>query len=742
MTSFDGLQFDVLNPIHGEISPQEIPEDLGLAINPMIFPANWTSQVVVKTRWQTDVSRALAGPPEGVALASRPVRSVSASFAGPAHKAAYSLLQSLQQHAFVEAPVPIYCDATPVTEEAYDGVSLLTVSAEFGYRRFFVGARVAIFSSVHRDDRNTQRTMFGIVQVLNSSSAVIELESAYRAVTGYDLIAPCIDCEVSEGSKATALTDGVVTAEITWNEIEGGSTLPPLWPSYDYDDQQIVSPLASIASFDSGTIPMFPGDIDWTDGIDIDLENPQDTSSSGRSRVLERTSPPLHTFTANLTCTSRQEAWSILRFFDSVQGRRNAFAFLHPIGAFTVVGTGTNYVEISIVGDPQAAKKQLRFIAVTDNTGAVHIRRVVLINDLTTKFRVTWDIANPVSNIVAAAHAFICTFGEDYVEESWITSGVTQMSFVVAELPYTGPVTVDDEAFNYETLIEDPLRSVSDCSLLFKAGVECYDADGFLCSVWPGIHHRVHSIRDISVPSRVSEGYVNRHTAINTSAFSNSAVVRLFDDVGFGTQPILMQAPMRLSMSGVQNPYDSMWGPPGTGWTMFFVVSPRQVTSAYQILWNLQAAGQSLTIYLDTPLSAPFATSNGGITLNTGSGTQSFSATSTISHTGQTRIVAFRMNFATNNLQSWIDGQPMTASATYSGTFSSSPDVTDLYWLASSDGNSPKSASTLRTLMASRMLGAAAVSYRRALTQDEMRSVYEALADIYFAPTDHKIVVL
>lgn len=745
MTSFDGLQFDVLNPLHGTITPQDIPEDSGVPINPMLAPADWSSSVVVRTRWQSDVTKPRSGSRESLSLASRPVRSLTVNLKGPAHGESYSVLQAIQQHAYVEAPVPLYPDAVDIAAAEHDS-GVLTITADFSYRRFFVGCRVVVFSIRHRESQIDQRSMFGIVTELNAFSATVELESTYRTITSNDVIAPCIDTELSEGASGTMLTDGVVEIDVTWNEVEGGSTLPSLWPSAPHGDPALLAAIAQTASFDGEEIALFPGITNWLDGIDFELVTPADSSSLGRSRLLEVTQKPYVQLNVRTTNHDRATAWQVLRFFDAMQGRTGTFAFVHPIDSFDVVATTTNSVDITMVGSPQAARNQLRFIALVDNTGETHIRRVVQINDLTTTFRVIWNAAYPISNVVEARHVWVCSFTSDEIEEEWLTSGVTRIDFKLDELPEIEELEVDEDVFAYQPLVTDPLRSIPDCSLLLKAGVGCRDADDFLCTVWPGVHHRVDRIYDISRLPEPGEEFFNQVYGENISAFGNSAVVRLFDDAGFGTQPVLLQAPMLLSIVGQQNEYDSPWGPTGTGWTMFFVFSPRTRTSvAFQTLQSLYCPSSSLAfdIYLDTPTATPsFPGVYAGITLSIGGSTVNLSAGAPVENTGQARILAVRFDFATRNIQSWLDGAPFTTNYTYANPFPTAPIVEHFRWLYSSDGNSTISAATLRTIASTRMLGAAAVHYRRALTQEEMRAAYEALAEIYFAPTDTKIVVL
>jgi hypothetical protein len=156
-------------------------------------------------------------------------------------------------------------------------------------------------------------------------------EALHRSVDNTDDVVPCIDVEIAPSSSAKALTDGVLDATVTWTELEGPSTLPGLWPPHaESSDAWVIQGVAERIDFAGTVVPLFPSRINWADGVDIEIDNPAESTPLGRSRILQKKQAAYHKFGATVTAVGRQEAWTLGRFFDSCRGREAVFCFPHP----------------------------------------------------------------------------------------------------------------------------------------------------------------------------------------------------------------------------------------------------------------------------------------------------------------------------------------------------------------------------------------------------------------------------
>lgn len=749
MTTFDGLQFDLFAPAHGQVTPQEMPSQSGVPVNPMVFPADWSTAVTVATRWQTDVTRNSLGNREAAALMLRPTRTVSVGFKAPGKDESFSMLQSLQQHCFTEAVVPLFSDATSADAFTWLDSSTLEIEADFRFRRFFKGGRVAIFAIVHQGDDREDYTIFGTLRSISSSRAVIDVETpvpdtlaVHRDIHPSDQIAPCIDCEMAEGTEAKAHTDGVIEVSIEWSEVEGASTLPALWPAFDDENAWKVEGVAERIPFGIGkTLPLFPSTINWYDGVEIAVNNPVENVPMGRSRILSRSAPPFHTISATVTAATREEAWQMMRFFDSCQGRRGVFLVKHPVSSFTIVGRDSSYVEISSVSSKQMLANHVKYLYLEKSNGDKQVVQITSVTSFGSNYRLNWGGAVADSNLITEVRqAFVCSFDSDELEEEWVTSGVAQFRFSVSETPYHAAVEIPDDLFVFSTAPTDPIRSVPDISVFLKAGSECFDPNGQACTNWPGTFPVPHTVYDVSraaYPVGVFRPYGQR-----VSGSTGAALVRPFTDAFFGSQPVFLHTGMRIfpSARGAQNPYESAWGP--LGWTIFLVFVPQGGLGAGSSSRSLfQVTGSHLNLDVAV-VGGGYA--NGAIHFGTPT-PAAIPGLFPVSDLGSARVMAVRLDFVSGNIQAWLDGRAWITKTTISPSFNTAGSITEMVmgWAASSA--TAVTAAVIRSVFgasAAAMVTASCLQFRRALSQDEMRQIASALSSIYNAEQSQESIVI
>ncbi len=148
--------------------PEPIPLPLsvaGLPVNPMLWPADWSVQVSLQTRWQTDITKPFqGGRTEAQILASRPSRKLRISMVGATKAECHAMIQTCLEHSTVfGAPVPIYPDAVSLQSVAGQDPNNTYIYGDFRYRRFFEGGRVVFMPGRVDPNQRALSAVFGTI---------------------------------------------------------------------------------------------------------------------------------------------------------------------------------------------------------------------------------------------------------------------------------------------------------------------------------------------------------------------------------------------------------------------------------------------------------------------------------------------------------------------------------------------------------------------------------------------------
>lgn len=564
---------------------------LGAPVCPMVSAADWSQSVSLTSRWLTDVTKPIGGKRQAMVLSSRPVRSQTISVVVDSkQKASELLLALLDFSTYSGNPVPLFCDGALITSI---DAGLSTAQGTFTHRRFFPAGRILFLGL-------TSHTYATVVEV-GPSELRYEVDSgATRMPEAGDYVFPCMDAELVTDSSISARTDSVHVASVTWNELEGISCLPGIWPSISPDDGSNATPIAQV--FDNK--PIFNLEPDWSESPEIGISREFSTDAGSRGGVIETKGEAFLTFSFSLMGYDRQRVWKILRWFDLMRGRAGSFWLVHPSkpwAPFSSISTGG--FTLPSFGSSLAAARHVRRVAFIRASGEVLIRSISSISDVD---GLTFSLSSslPDTDFVDVQPVYLVSFDSDSITETWATDAVVpSISLSMTEQPEYGAVSIGPSMGYREGF--PGIYGIPGLSFLVRAGVECYSVDGRPSSIWPSNNFVAHEWRDISSgPKRSFERTlpIKKLTSLNTALAPLSALARFPANESNNGQAVVFSPNYTISHLFdplIQEGDKHLWS--ADGFTIFLAITPQeQAATAVDLeLFHINAVGVGIRFFYD-----------------------------------------------------------------------------------------------------------------------------------------------
>lgn len=727
------LEFEALTLSTEFPIPIPLPLSAGLPINPTVFPANWEGEISIETRWRTDVTRPKgSNRTERWSLATRPSRRLRAKISGLSKDESHALLQAAFRHtdAF-GAPVPLYPDAVNVTSAA--GV---VIQGDFRRRRFFTQGRVVVFPLTHSTKKSDNTVFHATIQEITPTSCTID--AAPRTITSRDVVIPCIDTELLTEASGTAHTDTVWETEMEWNEVEGASTLPALWPPCVPGNAEILSPICEILD----DLPIFPFDPNWGAGIEITPTREIDSDSVGRSNVQNADGLPFHVIRMTLQGYDRERSWNILRFFDSMRGRAGDFYLIHPLRPWTFNAVpAVDRVWIKAVGDREAVIRYFRRVVLTRADGTKVSRYLNNVADLGDRFSLVFSVNLPDTAFVDVQPIMVCNFDSDSIEEGWATTEIAPaLELTINENPDPGNSSATNQTELQFGPVFPAFLGIEGLNLLFRAGNGCVRDDGQPSCAWPG-DSRVARWEDTSPgPARQQGQVVVQKSLVDTSGSEERPhLIRFPQSWENNKQLSIVEPTFNLPFqTSALTPASQkrLWS--SDGWTMVICFSPTwfNYTPSNRYLARIETpAGMVFSLRIDS-VGAGYAFR---------AGVQAKDASGTLASLGFNRdlynpiafpgavFLTVRVSSSDNRLRVWVNGQQALAGAmVLTGGLWTTQDYTVSNWFDGlTTGNNEPSASFLRDLFGKFGCANLLVSYDRPLDIDDVNALHVMVADMF-----------
>lgn len=407
----------IVRPYDESVTPAEVPD----VFPPYLLP-NVDAPVRVTTSWDTDITTAVdTRTEERRALLDRPEREIVYSNLGMLRHEANAVFMFGNRRAVHQGKVPIVPDGARVIETESD-----RIHADVSLRRFCVGQMVLIHSwEKHRPANISIRTITDIPDDRLSIGIAPDLEYVYPEGSR---VLPLIDSDIQLDVDMKAITDEDVEITIDAVEVPGPSVLPPLAP--DNADVYALAPDGH---------PILGIDPDWEGGIDQGFSRDGEDINLGRSHMTIGEGPR-GSWRATLPFKMRRpEWWTLLRFFDSRQGRRRPFWVIAFNKHMRVVSVVDSHVDIEAMGSIDDAQDFGTALGFLLRDGRRVIRGV---DEITDNNDGTWriELDDVVAELVGASirrvgWSHLVRWDTDAFEESWSGQGVVEVDLPVMEVP-------------------------------------------------------------------------------------------------------------------------------------------------------------------------------------------------------------------------------------------------------------------------------------------------------------------
>lgn len=718
--------------------PVPVPLSLsgGLPIAPMLFPVEWSGEVTVSTRWRTDITEPAARKrSERWALASRPIREISVRVLGLDKPVAHAIQQAGIQHTNLRGcPVPIYCDAVAPT-----GSSGQTIFGDFSLRRFFRGGRVVVLPSRHLQKKGSEYFFLTIKEV-NSSGLEVE-EALPREILKSDSIIPCIDSDYSESIEAETPAMHISDVSMAWKELDGESCLPACWPACTVDDASVLSSFCKIVD----SKPVFPFELDWQNSCVISANRDFDGDAAGRGSVSTPLGKSYHRFTLSVQGHNRQAAWNVLRFFDSMQGRRGGFWLVHPNMPWSPFGNpvvAVDHCRIEPFGDAQVIQDHFRTVALIRSNGDIVVRRVETVTAFSNHFSISFEVDLEDTDFVDVQPIFECHFDSDTLEEVWATDCVVpSFEMDIVEDREAGHASLNVEPSIIVPIMFPKLLSIEGCNLLVSASSGCSTIKEEEAIGWPG-HFLVEKWEDVSNgPQRQPSGHTIRKR-FTSGGNKKSAIVRPFQPWENNKQPTMMEPLLNADwMLDPNTPIEqrTLWSE--AGWTVFFCFTPLYYAPAVATnMFLMQVAeptGSYLFAFYYDSTGLGFA-NRAGVAYTRADGTPGTFPLSISCFPGQpanSTIVCVRFDATEGKARVWVNGQQATASAqaVAGGLYLSSANYSTarIFGGFQSASNPNPSTSYISSIFGFKACANMVLSYNRPLTEEELNLALQSISKTY-----------
>lgn len=703
--------------------PLALPTAIGIPINPMLFPNDWSLEVTLETRWQTDVTRpANSNRPERWSLISRPGRTLTARVVGMGKDEAHALLQSaLGFTEFFGSPVPIYPDASAITSIASN-----RLFGDFRFRRFFVGGRVAIYPLRINPAKNANSVIFATVLEASPDSILVNFHaSTTRTPTTLDVVAPCMDVELLQSVSGVSQIDTLYELGLTWTEVEGACSLPASWPATNITNPEVLSPFCQVVD----SLPVFPFNPDWTEGVTVEVLRDINSSGSGRSTLQDPQGRAYQRFSMNVMGYDRESAWKVVRFFDSMRGRAGSFYLVHPHRPWTFGAIpALDRVSIAPVGDATKIYSYFRKLAFFRADGTFITREISSVTDLTSAFNIILTANLPDFDFVDVQPVMVCSFDQDNLVEGWATNTIIPaLRLTIREEPDVGTVSVGNIGYKSG----DPaFLSIPGCNLLLHAGSGCKSSGYTQTDVWPGRGNPVnHWVDESFGPNRQNTKTPPFKTMDRVVSPGTCDLIRFPQQWQNNGQPAIKDPRFSLvhQLSGLPISDRHLWSL--NEWTllMCFTPEPHTAPPSGRSLMEIRTPEQDLIFRIDRAAG----TGAGRAAFErtpAASVTQVYPFTVDISTAPYTVYVTLRVSAGI--ARCWVNGsQAWSGSSSFSLPLPSAYTTSD--WFAAFNRGVATSSSYLMSLFGNWGCANLVVSYNRGIDIEEINLLHSIVAEMY-----------
>jgi len=394
---------------------------------------NWRNSVTINTSFLTDiVSSTKGGYEDRRGLRTRPLRSISGLFTSIDSDSAARLQSSILRWSESTRPFPIWPDLATLVTTVYSGDTQLYCNTRG--KRIYPGQRLLITDLGPFPDLWEYVTVdITDTSVLETTINIIGKGPTDGLVNNYPIgavVYPCIDADLTLSSKGYLITNRVAELNIIAEETTGNSTIPVA----DIND---LSDFPEIPFF-NGVPLLNPLWHNWAKRLDFGSSRSGVKISGDRGRkTIATDEDPSIIFNIKTLSKTRIEAATIIKFFESRQGRLFSFWMLNPQDIWILQTADADNIDIEPDGNFKDYEKYYQYVCIQKGD-KFHISKIDFWNDLGSFYRIQLTDAEaipaeflPPDNIFPA---HLSRFTQDTLTENWYSSEICEIDLNIKEI--------------------------------------------------------------------------------------------------------------------------------------------------------------------------------------------------------------------------------------------------------------------------------------------------------------------
>lgn len=385
------------------------------------FSHNWASVVELDSSYMTDITMAHTVAEERRALVQKPARTLTFRWLKQDLDVLDRFYVTLRRLTSDRLVMPLYCDQADVTADS----SGTTLNCEGAYRRFFPGGRVLIMprtASIARSSECIIRT----IQHSTDTALVLTSSLGTTVTAGRYVVFPLIDVEIELVPEFVLYTDNTADFGFTVTEIPGRAALPPTQQGHPGG-----FPLQA-------GYPVFDVEPNWGGKLTTTYRREGERYQRGRAGVVQTYGDRYRQVQSfqDMVLHPREEAWKVVRFFDTRKGRVRPFWLVDQERQWKVVEVASPFISIVPV-NIFADFTDVGHIGIVMKDGTTYVRKVNTIQDIGVWRLTTTGASLPaidVNQVQRIARARLSRWDHDNLTESWSTTDVMRTSLTAIEV--------------------------------------------------------------------------------------------------------------------------------------------------------------------------------------------------------------------------------------------------------------------------------------------------------------------
>lgn len=406
------------------VAPETLAESSDLWALSYLLKADWSNGCTLRSAYFTDIAPAVSDGEQRRGRIGKPQRMMESELKSMDRSQILGLQAAMDRMGSAKTLGPLYCDQSRLTAAATTGGT--TLACPTSYRRFTVGARVAVL--------NVDTGVFAVKVIQAIAAGLITCSTTIGADFPADsLVFPLMECRLNLETGGDVLGEHTVRFKVTFVELPGPWSLDT--------GQGVGSVPGGFSSYLGYPIVSTP--YDYARAMTTTVRRSGQYVSTGVSQHTDvQGDRARHLFKLPFTFFSRAEAWPFLRLHDSRGGRLLPQWIPAPTADYDIIAfTGTGVQVRAVAAEIDWTFRP--FIALVKEDGTVQVRTITAHTRAGQVDSLTLDTLFDSSGVITRlTTARLMRHDSDEQVEGWQTDEVVRVENTYIEVTREDDVTI------------------------------------------------------------------------------------------------------------------------------------------------------------------------------------------------------------------------------------------------------------------------------------------------------------